>query len=202
MRPDRWQTIEDLYHTASGLPDDQRDSFLHAACGEDQSLLREIESLLRQGDKPQCLLDSPAVAVMAKAIVADELRSNASFLEGKSVSHYRILEAIGRGGMGVVYKAEDLRLGRLVALKLLPTFLARDPQALQRFEREARAASALNHPNICTVYEIDEANGLHFIAIELLHGETLKSRMVRGPLQILEIISVASDVCEALETSH
>jgi len=202
MRPERWQTIEDLYHTASGLPDDQRDSFLRSACGEDQSLLREIESLLRQGDKPQCFLDSPAVAVMAKAIVADELRSNASFLEGKSVSHYRILETIGRGGMGVIYKAEDLKLGRMVALKLLPAYLARDPQALQRFEREARAASALNHPNICTVYEIDEADGLHFISIELLQGETLKSRLVRGPLPIKEIVEIASDVCQALEAAH
>jgi len=202
MSPNRWQTIEELYHTASDLRDEERESFLLAACGEDESLFREVKSLLKYGDTPQCVLDSPAIAVVAKAIAADEIESNTFLLEGKTVSHYRILEAIGRGGMGVVYKAEDLRLGRLVALKLLPTFLARDPQALQRFEREARAASALNHPNICTVYEIDEADGLHFIAIELLHGETLKSRMARGPFQILEIISVASDVCEALETAH
>jgi serine/threonine protein kinase/TPR repeat protein len=202
MRAERWQTIEELYHTASGLPDDQRDSFLKAACGEDESLLREIESLLRHGDTPKCILDSPAVAVMAKAIVVDELQSNTSFLEGKSVSHYRIIETIGRGGMGVIYKAKDLKLGRMVALKLLPDYLARDEQALQRFEREARAASALNHPNICTVYEIDEADGLHFISIELLQGETLKSRMAHGPLSIKEILEIARDVCHALEAAH
>src|SRR5215469_8029937 len=202
MRPNRWQTIEELYHTASDLRGEEREAFLLAACGEDESLLREVKSLLKYEDTPQCVLDSPAIAVVAKAIATDEIESNTFLLEGKTVSHYRILEVIGRGSMGVIYKAEDLRLGRLVALKLLPTLLARDPQTLQRFEREARAASVLNHPNICTVYEIDEADGLHFIAIELLHGETLKSRMARGPLQILEIISVASDVCEALETAH
>jgi len=202
MKPERWQTIEKLYHSVSDLPVGQRDSFLHEACAEDDSLFREVESLLRHGDTPQCVLDSPAVAVVAKAIAADEFQSSASFLEGRTVSHYRILETIGRGGMGVVCKAEDLKLGRMVALKLLPAYLASEPQVLQRFEREARAASALNHPNICTVYEIDEADGLHFISIELLQGETLKERISSGPIEINQILSIASDVCQALEAAH
>ena len=202
MAADRWQSIEELYHEASGLPVGERESFLHAACGEDRNLLLEVRSLLEYGEMPQSVLESPAIAVLAKAMAIDEIQSSAALLEGKIISHYRLLEAIGQGGMGIVYKAEDLKLERLVALKLLPAILARDPQSLQRFEKEARAASALNHPNICTVYEIDEADGLRFISIEFLDGETLKSRLARGPLQTEEIVRIASDVCKALEAAH
>jgi pentatricopeptide repeat protein len=202
LRPERWQAIEELYHSASDLPDGQRNSFLVEACGEDRSLLHEVESLLRHSSSPQSVLDTPAITLMAKAIAADEYQSRALFLDGKTISHYRIMEAIGRGGMGVVYKAEDLKLGRFVALKLLPGYLARDPQSLRRFEQEARAASALNHPNICTVYEIDESEGLHFIAMELLQGETLRERMNRGRLQIGEILGIANEICDALEAAH
>jgi serine/threonine protein kinase len=202
MKPERWQTIEELYHSASDLPDGQRNSFLQEACGEDRSLLYEVESLIRHGSTSQSVLDTPAMAIMAKAMAADESKSSAPFLEGTIISHYRILAPIGRGGMGVVYKAEDLKLRRLVALKLLPQFLATDPQALQRFEHEAQAASALNHPNICTVYEIDESDGLHFIAIELLEGETLKERIARGPLEVPEILRIVIEICDALEAAH
>ena len=202
MRPEKWQVIEELYHAASEVPDEERHSFLRKVCDGDQSLVHEVESLLRHGSTPQSVLDGPAIALVAKAMAVDEFQSGAPLLEGKTISHYRILEPIGRGGMGVVYKAEDLKLQRYVALKLLPQVLATDPQALQRFEREAQAASALNHPQICTVYEIGEAEGLHFMAIELLDGETLKQRIARGPLEISEILGTAIEICDALEAAH
>ena len=202
MKAARWQTVEDLYHSASVLPDGQRQSFLEAACGGDLSLLQEVESLLRHGSTPQSVLDTPAISVMAKAMAADESDALAPLLEGQTISHYRILKAIGRGGMGVVYKAEDLNLRRHVALKLLPQSFAMDSCALRRFVQEAQAASALNHPNICTVYEIGEAAGLHFIAIELLEGETLKERIARGPLAVRETLPIVTDICQALEATH
>jgi TolB-like protein/Flp pilus assembly protein TadD len=202
MRSEQWQVIEELYHSASDLPEAQRSSFLQRACGEDRDLRLEVESLLRHGDTPESFLDTAAIAVVAKAIAADEYDSPALALEGKTISHYQILKALGRGGMGVVYEAEDLKLRRRVALKLLPNFLARDLHALRRFEQEAQAASALNHPNICTVYEVDEDQGLHFIAIELLEGETLKERIGRGPLDVREILAIGIEICDALDAAH
>src|SRR5437667_10061870 len=147
---------------------------------------------------PEDFLETPAFDLVARAMA----RAAQSRMIGTTVSHYRIEECLGGGGMGLVYRAVDTRLHRQVALKFLPEAWSREREALARFEREARAAAALNHPNICTIHEIGEHDGRPFIAMELLEGRTLRQEMGVGSLELGQIIEIASQVADALEAAH
>ena len=197
MTPERWRQVEELFHSAQGREPAGRAALLDAACGGDEALRREVESLLAAHDRDGSFLDSPAYEA------ADRRAGNqAPPLVGQGVNHYKVVSALGAGGMGEVYLAEDTRLGRRVALKFLPARFTAEGEPLRRFRQEARAASALNHPNILTIHEVGESAGRHYIATEFVEGETLRDRMGRGPLPTREALDVAAQIAGALSAAH
>jgi serine/threonine protein kinase len=198
LTPERWAEIEELFHRAAESDLASRQALLDNACVNDPALRKEVEALLaRDGE----------AAGAVEAGVRTELHNLIFPQTGKTVSHYQILNGLGGGGMGLVYRAQDVRLSRRVALKFLPEDSVKDPDALRRFEREARSASALEHPNICPIYEFGEHEGQPFIAMPLLEGQTVEQLIhaqgaPKRPQQIQKLIDLASQVLKGLEAAH
>jgi eukaryotic-like serine/threonine-protein kinase len=198
LTPEDWRRINDLFHRALEQPPDRRAAFLDESCGGDEALRDEVASLLASHERAADFIEAPAQTMMDPA--APEVQ--AETLVGRQVGQYRIEHVLGAGGMGVVYLAEDVRLGRTVALKALAPEYVSDPARRERLRREARAAASLTHPGIATVYALEEFDGQIFIAGEYVPGETLREELARGPLSALRTIETALGVARALAAAH
>ena len=195
---ERWATVKRLHQAALECAASQRAAFLDEACGGDDALRREVESLLAYEPVASSFMEAPAVDIAAKSLHG---RLDAP-LVGQTLSHYHVESLLGAGGMGEVYLARDPRLERAVALKILPPDLALDADRMERFSREAKAASALNHPNVATIYDIGQSDALHFIAMEYVEGHTLAEQIAGGPLAVAKILDIAVQAADALDDAH
>jgi len=198
MEPGRWGRITDIYHATIARPPEERASFLGDECHGDESLRKQVEAMVKSHERSGDFIESPAFAI-APELLMDEPTGN---LIGQSIGHYRIESFLGGGGMGEVYLARDERLGRKVALKLLPDHLTEDETQLSRFKTEARSASALNHPNILTVHEIGAEGTRQFIATEFIEGITLRALLARGRMNLHDALEIAVQVASALAAAH
>ncbi len=198
MTPERMQQIEVIFHDACNLAPGERAAFLAQACAGDEGLRREVELLLASDEQAATLIEAPAYQIAAPLLVESQPTS----LAGKTISHYQVIGLLGKGGMGEVYRARDTKLDRTVALKILPAEVATDAERMRRFVSEAKAASALNHPHVATIYEIGEADNVRFIAMEYVEGQTLAAKINGQPLAINEVVEIGSQIADALDEAH
>jgi eukaryotic-like serine/threonine-protein kinase len=197
MTPGRWERVQELYHNARARSERDRPGFLTEACAEDEALRREVQALLDQpistggfvdflgGPAPAHLLGAPGVNLV-----------------GQWIDGYRVQQLLGRGGMGEVYRAHGTKLGRDVAVKVLPAAFTADSERLTRFNTEARMLAALNHPDIGSIYGLESAGGVPALILELVEGETLAARLQRGPLAVHDALGVARQIADALDAAH
>src|SRR6266550_8999656 len=198
MTSERPHHVTDLFQLAAERAPEERTTFLQTACQGDEGLRREVESLIASYERAENFIESPAFEVVPELLTDD--RPDA--IVGESIAHYQIESLIGVGGMGEVYLARDERLGRKVALKFLPERLTADETQLSRFKAEARSASALNHPNILTVYEIGAEGNRQFIVTEFIEGMTLRASLARGRMNLHNALEIAVQVASALAAAH
>lgn len=177
MKAESWEQLDQLFHLALEHQPYERAAFLDQACGGDNSLREQVEALLAAHEEAGSFIERPALGVEARSVADDPNELTA----GQTIGHYQIVSQLGKGGMGEVYLADDMMLGRKVALNLLPSDFTRDRDRVGRFQQEARAASALNHPNIVTIHEIAHIDDRHLIATEFIDGETLRERKAHRP---------------------
>ncbi len=199
MTPDRWKRIEDLYHAARARPSGERVAYLADSCRDDEALRREVESLLNEPASAGGFLDTPVAAPLLADVTPPTMT-------GHTLGGYHLQALLGVGGMGEVYAARDAKLGRDVAIKILPRALTSDPDRLARFDREARMLAALNHPNICAIYGLEEAGGVRFLILERVDGTTLAERIhasvTTSGLALAEVLSISRQIVVALEAAH
>ncbi len=193
-----WRQVENLFHQAKQCAESDRAAFLDRACGDDAELRQEVESLLAQRTSDSSLWRLGALEEISKEFS----QNRHGIVQGDRLGSYVIVSLLGKGGMGEVYRARDTKLGRDVAIKILPPSLALDPERVARFDREARLLAALNHPNIATIHSLEEWDGRKFLVLELVEGETLADRLKRGRISVEESLRIAGQIAEALEAAH